>query len=117
MYVDGDSICFGNGYTGGYGKIIADKKVIFLITPRAKNYTNEINAGYSTSQATWRDYHDAIVSVLKEYSINYVDLFETEFDTAKEEYLFYTRNNDGVHPTKEGYEKFFVPYIEKAMAK
>lgn len=94
----------------------SDKKVIYLITPRASDYTDNIHPGYSTSKATWRDYHDAIVSVLEKYDIKYVDLFETEFDTAKEEYLQYTVNNDGVHPTKDGYEKFYIPYLEKAMA-
>ena len=94
----------------------SDKKIIYVITPKAKNYTNEVHSTASV-KATWREYHDAIVSVLEKYNITYVDLFETEFDTSKEEYLQYTIKNDGVHPTKEGYEKFFVPYIVEAMQK
>ncbi|MBR5535541.1 MAG: SGNH/GDSL hydrolase family protein [Clostridia bacterium] len=95
-------------------KKYSDKKVIYVITPRAKNYTTEVHATASI-KATWQDYHDAIISVLEKYNIQYVDLFETEFDTANEEYLQYTYKGDGVHPTQEGYEKFFVPYIVEAM--
>lgn len=35
-----------------------------------------------------------------------------EFKGDISSYLKYTANNDGTNPTKEGYEKFYVPYVE-----
>lgn len=88
------------------------KKIVFVLTPKAKNYAYILNPAYSTSKATFTDYHDAILSVLRKYSIPCVDLFNTSMlNTEIPSHLIYTMKNDGVHPTKEGYELFFVPQI------
>lgn len=88
------------------------KKVLYVITPKAKDFAYTKNN--SMVGKTWTDYHDIIASVLKKYSIPYVDLFNNSaFNTELESYLAYTRNNDGVHPDKDGYELFYVPQIVK----
>ena len=91
------------------------KKLLFVLVPKANNiaYTP---LSYSIEGSTWTTYHDAILSVLRKYSIPVVDLFTTSaFNTELSEYLVYTMNNDGVHPNKEGYELFYVPQIVNTM--
>ena len=91
------------------------KKLLYIITPKANNYSNLPNSSAAGGK-TLTDYHDAILSVLKKYSIPVVDLFETSMmNTEIEEYLAYTKANDGVHPTREGYELFYVPQIVSAL--
>lgn len=89
------------------------KKILFVFSHKIKDtpYT-KIN-DYNNGSHTMTEVHDAIESVLKKYSIPYCDLYNTScFNTAISSYLKYTANNDGTHPTKEGYEKFYVPYVE-----
>ena len=95
----------------------AGKKIVYVITHKSKTHTWTKNRlGGSRDYKTWTDYHDAIVSVLKKYSIPCVDLFENSaFCTELEAFLSYTMNNDGVHPNKEGYELFYVPQIVSVM--
>lgn len=90
------------------------KKILYVITPKANGYAHATQS--SMVLKTWTDYHDAILAVLRKYSISVVDLFNNSaFNTEIESYLQYTRNGDGVHPTKEGYELFFVPQIVSLM--
>lgn len=95
----------------------AGKKIVYVITHKSKTHSWTKNRlGGSRDYKTWTDYHDAIVTVLKKYSVPYVDLFENSaFNTELEAYLAYTMNNDGVHPNKDGYEMFYVPQIVSAM--
>ena len=89
------------------------KKILFVFSHKIKDtpYT-KIN-DYNNGSHTMTEVHDAIESVLKKYSIPYCDLYNTScFNTAIESYLKYTANNDGTHPTKEGYEKFYVGQVE-----
>ena len=89
------------------------KKILFVFSHKIKDtpYT-KIN-DYNNGSHTMTEVHDAIESVLKKYSIPYCDLYNTScFNTAISSYLKYTANNDGTHPTKEGYEKFYSPYVE-----
>jgi lysophospholipase L1-like esterase len=89
------------------------KKILFVFSHKIKDtpYT-KIN-DYNNGSHTMTEVHDAIESVLKKYSMPYCDLYNIScFNTAISSYLKYTANNDGTHPTKEGYEKFYVPYVE-----
>lgn len=97
------------------------KKILFVLVHKA-NKTPYEPLSYSIEGSTWTTYHDAILSVLNKYSIPVVDLFLTSaFNTEIEEYLPYTQwhsgyqKYDGVHPTKEGYELFYVPQIVNMM--
>lgn len=89
------------------------KKILFVFSHKIKDtpYT-KIN-DYNNGSHTMTEVHDAIESVLKKYSMPYCDLYNIScFNTAISSYLKYTANNDGTHLTKEGYEKFYVPYVE-----
>lgn len=91
------------------------KKIMYIITPKAKNYAHLPNSN-AAGNKTWADYHDAILKVLRKYSIPCVDLFNNStFNTELESYLVYTKDNDGVHPTEEGYNLFYVPQIVSVM--
>lgn len=92
------------------------KKILFVFSHKIKDtpYT-KIN-DYNNGSHTMTEVHDAIESVLKKYSMPYCDLYNIScFNTAISSYLKYTANNDGTHPTKEGYEKFYVPYVESKL--
>ncbi|MBR5535945.1 MAG: SGNH/GDSL hydrolase family protein [Clostridia bacterium] len=95
------------------------KKLLYVITHKSKTHAWTKNRlGGSRDYKTWTDYHDAILSVLRKYSIPYVDLFEASaFNTEMSGFLKYTINNDGVHPNKDGYELFYVPQIVSKMEK
>ncbi len=61
-------------------------------------------------------YFQAIKLVCKKYSIPFCNLWEeSNFRTYLTEYRSYTDSNDTIHPTKAGYEIFYVPKIESWM--
>lgn len=89
----------------------ATAKIYYVITH--KGGSCELNK--NGLGLTFTDYHEAIVSVLKKYSIPYYDAFEDSgFITSKSapwgETLssLYTINADGVHPNEDGYMKYYV---------
>lgn len=89
------------------------KKILFVFSHKIKDTPYTKIDDYNKGSHTMTEVHDAIESVLKKYSIPYCDLYNVScLNTAIESYLKYTANNDGTHPTKEGYEKFYVPYVE-----
>ena len=85
------------------------KKIGFVITHKIlQSAFTDKGKGY-----TMTDVHDAIVKVLKKYSIPYCDLFnESCLNTELEDYLKYTNANDGVHPDELGYNLFYVSKVE-----
>lgn len=91
------------------------KKIGFVIT-------HKINDAWRTQKQegntypTLEGYYDAIRKVFEKYSIPYLDLSKvSRFNTELADYKLYTYNSDGIHPTKEGYENFYVPLIERWM--
>ena len=62
--------------------------------------------------------HNAIINTCKKYDIPVCDIYSNSgFDTSKPEHKEYTCDDDGdgakdgVHPTTQGYERFYVPLI------
>lgn len=95
----------------------ADKKILFVITHKAKEYWRTKNAA-PVNGYTLQEYYDAIAEVMKKYSIPYVNLSEkSRLNTELEQFLAYTHNSDGVHPNKEGYDLFYVPLIMNELEK
>lgn len=93
-------------------------RICYVITHKAASA--EVNG--NALGLTFEDYHDAIVSVLKKYSVPFYDAFaESGFVTS--EYgawgeairSMYTVNADGVHPNREGYLKYYVYQIISMM--
>ncbi len=91
------------------------KKIGFVIT-------HKINDAWRTQKQegntypTLEGYYDAIRKVCEKYSIPYLDLSRvSRFNTELTDYKPYTYNSDGIHLTKEGYENFYVPLIERWM--
>lgn len=90
------------------------KKIGFIFTHKIKNsdytYIEDWNGQGGTR--TLRQIHDKQVEILKKYSIPYLDLYnESCLNTELESYLKYTQNNDGTHPTEEGYKKFYLDKV------
>ena len=84
--------------------------------------THKINDAWRTQKQegntypTLEGYYDAIRKVCEKYSIPYLDLSRvSRFNTELTDYKPYTYNSDGIHSTKEGYENFYVPLIERWM--
>jgi lysophospholipase L1-like esterase len=72
--------------------------------------------GQQLSGGTWENYYNAIISVCARYGVPMIDISKdgrmcTNFAAIKA----YTANSDGVHPTKEGYEIFYLPVFERAL--
>lgn len=88
-----------------------EAKLYYVITHKAASA--ELNA--NGLGLTFADYHDAIVSVLRKYSIPFYDAFAdsslvTSTYGAWGENIrsLYTVNADGVHPNREGYLKYYA---------
>ena len=88
-----------------------EAKLYYVITHKAASA--ELNA--NGLGLTFGDYHDAIVSVLRKYSIPFYDAFAdsgliTSTYGAWGENIrsLYTVDADGVHPNREGYLKYYV---------
>ena len=90
----------------------ATKKIGFILTHSANDWYRKNSSGVASTTENLTNYHDAIISALNKYSIPYCDLymnscFSTEITSLKK----YTANNDGIHPTEEGYKLFYVDKI------
>ena len=80
-----------------------ESKILFVLTQKFVGTYGE----------TFRTYWDAVISVLNKWGIPYIDLSKECLlgnynQTFKDKYYY---NSDGVHPTGETYEKFFVPIV------
>jgi lysophospholipase L1-like esterase len=88
------------------------KKIGFMLTHSANDWYRKNYQGQASDTANLTNYHDAIITALKKYSIPYCDIFmagqfSTEIATLKQ----YTANNDGIHPTEDGYKFFYCDKI------
>ena len=86
--------------------------------------THKINDAWRTQKQegvtypTLDDYYQAIKDVCEKYSIPYLDLSKvSRLNTELQNYKKYTYNSDGVHPTKDGYQIFYVDTIARWMEK
>lgn len=143
---DDDIICISGGYndygyavplgvlTEGYTNEVDTTTVIGALEGMIRNLltnhaqaklyyiiTHKANGSESLKQSnglTFTDYHDAIVSVLKKYSIPFYDAFaysglitSTVSDWGNTLRGLYTENADGIHPNEDGYLKYYVYQI------
>lgn len=95
-------------------KYYSGKKIGFIFTHKIKTspYTN--NDAWDSNVYNMNSAHNAMIQVLNKYSIPYCDLYNTStFNTDINNYLKYTANNDGTHPTEEGYKLFYCDKVEK----
>lgn len=84
--------------------------------------THKINDAWRTQKQegatypTLDGYYQAIKNVCEKYSIPYLDLSKvSRLNTELQNYKKYTYNSDGVHPTKDGYQIFYVNTIARWM--
>lgn len=84
--------------------------------------THKINDAWRTQKQegvtypTLDGYYQAIKNVCEKYSIPYLDLSKVSgLNTELQNYKKYTYNSDGVHPTKDGYQIFYVNTIARWM--
>lgn len=89
------------------------QKIGFIVYHKINNIfttTNSLNL-------TYKDYYNAILEVMDKYSIPVINLAKTScFNTAFDYYKNYTlNNNDGVHPSTQGYKLFYVNKITAFM--
>lgn len=84
--------------------------------------THKINDAWRTQKQegvmypTLDGYYQAIKTVCEKYSIPYLDLSKVSgLNTELQNYKKYTYNSDGVHPTKDGYQIFYVNTIARWM--
>lgn len=92
------------------------KKIGFVITHKINEAWRTAVKADSQVYRPLDEYYDAIRKVCNKYSIPYLDLSRvSRLNTELADYKQYTYNSDGIHPTEEGYNTFYVPFIEKWM--
>ena len=93
-------------------------KIGFIITHKINTAWRAVHDNSSTEHVTLEDYYQAIRDVCEKYSIPYLDLSKvSRLNTELQSYKTFTYNSDGIHPTQQGYETFYVPLIEEWMKK
>lgn len=91
------------------------KPILFIMTHNPLNYRISGGSG-KTANITLEQWFEAIKKMCKKYSVPYVNLFdETPLMTKLDSLKQFTVNNDGVHPTTEGYKRYYVPKIISAL--
>lgn len=90
-------------------------KIGFIITHKINDaWRTQKQEG--TTYPTLDGYYQAIKNVCEKYSIPYLDLSKvSRLNTELQNYKKYTYNSDGVHPTKDGYQIFYVDTIARWM--
>lgn len=83
-------------------------KIAFLI----QHKINRIAFVNNNLNLTYESYYEAITKMCNKYAIPVIDLYKNSgFDTYFTSLKSYTYNNDGVHPTEDGYKKYYVDKI------
>lgn len=88
--------------------------VFYVISHNANNAYLKNNSIH----LSFKDYIVAIKNTCKKYGIKVVNLCENStFNTGLSDTLKnnYTANSDGLHPNKNGYNKFYVPIINECI--
>ena len=93
-------------------------QIVYVITHKCQNsayYKN--NVGH-----TFADYVEVIYKACEKYSVRVIDMFANSSLNGfnKHQAGYFIPNDDavnkgGTHPTKEGYELFYVPYIKNVL--
>ena len=88
------------------------KKIGFMLTHCANDWYRKNNKGQASTTENLTNYHDAIITALRKYSVPYCDIFmEGQFSTEITVLKQYTDNNDGIHPTEDGYKIYYCDKI------
>ena len=89
------------------------KTKIYFVTPHK---VNRVWTQVNSLNLTFKDYYDALISVCNLYGVPVIDLWnESGLITYFSEMKVFTKDNDGLHPTKEGYEEFYLPVFQKSL--
>ena len=79
---------------------------------------------YNDAGYTFTDYAAAIVTTCKKYHVGVANVFANSgFNTGNKsvcnKYTFHYNgvypDGDGVHPSEEAYQKYYLPQVEKAV--
>ena len=90
----------------------AGKPVCFVVVHKFKNAAYEPNS----IGKTFNDYRLAMIQVCEKYSIPYYDAFaKSGLNGWNDSQKYFTMGSDGtmdgVHPTAEGYKRYYVPQL------
>ena len=106
-------------YCGGFEEILSELKAKY---PKAKIIYVRTHIMDRRQYQKQLLFGEEAVKICQKWGIECVDLFKnSEMNTYLDRYATYTcktlsyPNGDKVHPTFEGYELFYLPYIEKAL--
>ena len=89
------------------------KKIGYIIVHRM---TGQSYPWGTQSENSFTQIRELIIQACQKYSIPYCDLFNQGLNTNLDFMrTAYTDKGDGVHPNKEGYEKFYCDVIESFM--
>ena|GEM_PF-2798809 len=101
-------------------KYAPKSRVVFVLIHDCDNTSHIYNdAGY-----TFTDYAAAIVATCKKYHVGVANVFANSgFNTGNKsvcnKYTFHYNgvypDGDGVHPSEEAYQKYYLPQVEKAV--
>jgi len=93
-------------------------QIVYVITHKCKT------TAYSKNDVghTFADYVEVIYKACEKYSVRVIDMFANSslngFNKKQAGYFIPDDdavNKGGIHPTKEGYELFYVPYIKNVL--
>ena len=100
-------------YVSRYAK--KDAKIIYVIAWKQNNANKLVDENTEGSQGDWMKVYNAIHKCCKKYGIPIVDMWgESRAIATLNPYKQYTNNQDGVHPTDEGYRLYWVnPIVAK----
>lgn len=93
-------------------------QIVYVITHKCKTSAySKNNVGH-----TFADYVEVIYKACEKYSVRVIDMFANSSLNGfnKNQAGYFIPNDDavnkgGTHPTKEGYELFYVPYIKNVL--
>ena len=92
-------------------------KIVYIIVWKAGNLYKMVEPGDNNTNERWQSVYQAILRTCKKYGVPVVDLWaECRAIAGIEPYKQYTNNNDGTHPSVEGYNLFWInPIIQKLL--
>lgn len=100
-------------FAGGLETIFYDLKTAY---PTAKIiYVRAHHIG-NRALSSQEKYGDVAAEACAKWGVSVADVFNNgTMNTFMEVYKQFTNNNDGTHPTREGYDRFYINLIENVM--
>ncbi len=110
-----DSTTFYGGLETLFRNLLSrfpNKKIAFVTNHNINNILTQNN----NLNLKFRNYYEAIIETAEKYSIPVIDLHKnSQLNTGILSFKSYTVNSDGVHPTTEGYNLFYIPYVTNSL--